>query len=581
MAVQYIGGKKVTPTTNTQPSVDLTNADFSKFRGFGLQDQIAPYFSNPQQTAEKGTATVSPTGKISIEGFKPTTTTTPTTTIPTTSTQVSTIKPVGGSGGSIVDYLAAQNKPTSFSSRAELAKSYGIENYTGTASQNLELLSKLRAQDAASSFPDTSLTPPEVTSPPPPTETRLPGESIADFAARTSGGVAPAEPSSVIATSDAQRAQLLEQVKKEILPATGLPEAPSTAEERIRLRAEQGIVNDEQDLNDLRNESRLAQEEMRQFKAKTGAGMTEFGRLGAVSETERNLSFRLEGLALREQSLVERINTKNSYINQAIQDQQTDYQNALNKWNTEFQVNSKINDVVNTQLDDIQKDAINTITTIQNLMKDSGVAYEDWPEEMKIQAQNAALKAGLPKDTFQIAYGALQQDEKVITTVVTETPDGKKEVYAVTQGADGLGLIQVGTTGPIKQTGTGTSGSVTDIQAQLDNYALDKAAGREVPTWAENYLVPEVKDGVETGKYIAKKITKGSVESVISAKGESEAKAIIEQTKLLSDPNFVASQILDDLNKGAGYNEIRTAALAAGVPIEVYRQALQIVLQSQ
>lgn len=46
---------------------------------------------------------------------------------------------------SIVDYLNKQGMNSSFSNRKKLADQYGIKNYKGTASQNIELLNKLKA----------------------------------------------------------------------------------------------------------------------------------------------------------------------------------------------------------------------------------------------------------------------------------------------------------------------------------------------------------------------------------------------------------------------------------------------------
>ncbi|WCS69195.1 hypothetical protein Goe27_00790 [Bacillus phage vB_BsuM-Goe27] len=48
------------------------------------------------------------------------------------------------SGYSVVDYLAAQGKDSSFSYRGELAANYGITGYRGTADQNIQLLDKLK-----------------------------------------------------------------------------------------------------------------------------------------------------------------------------------------------------------------------------------------------------------------------------------------------------------------------------------------------------------------------------------------------------------------------------------------------------
>ena len=46
--------------------------------------------------------------------------------------------------GSVVDYLADKNQDFSYSHRKELAKELGIENYRGTAEQNLQMLSMLK-----------------------------------------------------------------------------------------------------------------------------------------------------------------------------------------------------------------------------------------------------------------------------------------------------------------------------------------------------------------------------------------------------------------------------------------------------
>lgn len=54
-------------------------------------------------------------------------------------------KPSGAyAGGSIVDYLKSVGKDSSFSNRAKLAANHGIKNYKGTEKQNLDLLNKLR-----------------------------------------------------------------------------------------------------------------------------------------------------------------------------------------------------------------------------------------------------------------------------------------------------------------------------------------------------------------------------------------------------------------------------------------------------
>lgn len=55
----------------------------------------------------------------------------------------------GYNGDSIIDWLNAKGRPSKFADRAKLAKSYGVKNYTGTASQNTLLLNKIKKGTAA------------------------------------------------------------------------------------------------------------------------------------------------------------------------------------------------------------------------------------------------------------------------------------------------------------------------------------------------------------------------------------------------------------------------------------------------
>ena len=48
---------------------------------------------------------------------------------------------------SIVDYLNSKGQDSSYNARKQLAKQYGIENYSGTAAQNVSLLSTLQKED--------------------------------------------------------------------------------------------------------------------------------------------------------------------------------------------------------------------------------------------------------------------------------------------------------------------------------------------------------------------------------------------------------------------------------------------------
>jgi len=65
-------------------------------------------------------------------------------TLTPTPTPTPTSAPTGYTGPSIIDYLKSVGKQSSFSYRGQLAKQYGVTDYTGTKIQNTKLLKSLR-----------------------------------------------------------------------------------------------------------------------------------------------------------------------------------------------------------------------------------------------------------------------------------------------------------------------------------------------------------------------------------------------------------------------------------------------------
>lgn len=102
----------------------------------------------------QGLPTVNP--NAATQGVINTSTPTPTTAVTNTPTPANTY-----TGNSIVDALVAGGQASDFTSRAKLATTQGITNYTGTADQNTQLLQKYRAglataQDSGKIAPTTS-----------------------------------------------------------------------------------------------------------------------------------------------------------------------------------------------------------------------------------------------------------------------------------------------------------------------------------------------------------------------------------------------------------------------------------------
>ena len=83
------------------------------------------------------------------------------------------VQPATG-GGSVVDWLNARKRDSSYAARARLAAQYGIKGYSGTAAQNTALLAKLKAGGPAVK--------------PAPVKPKPAAKSVAQMAAEVRGG---------------------------------------------------------------------------------------------------------------------------------------------------------------------------------------------------------------------------------------------------------------------------------------------------------------------------------------------------------------------------------------------------------
>jgi len=277
-----------------------------------------------------------------------------------------------------------------------------------------------------------------------------------------------------IATSDAIRAKQkkdeIEQIKKDLTGGAERPDIYKSAEEYKKLREEQGIVDDEGELSAIQNEAALINQELRKYRSTAGEAVPEAGRIGAVSEAERNAMFRLEDLSIREQAVLSRINAKNAYISNMLKLGQQDYINALNDYNTEFAKNLKAVELYNEGESQLKKDAIASLTTITNLVTDKGITWDSLDANTKSQIETLSLQAGLPSNLIEQSLSIAPEDK--IQTIASRTdangneyfdilkarPDGSLYVDKVYRGpGGGLGGVNLGGFTPTPVTDAMTS----------------------------------------------------------------------------------------------------------------------------
>jgi hypothetical protein len=238
----------------------------------------------------------------------------------------------------------------------------------------------------------------------------------------------------VVQTSAQARADL----ESKLYEGKTTPTPYKSVDEFKKLREEQGITKDEEELASIRNEAALNKEEMRRFSATAGEGVSEGGRIGMVSEAERNLNFRQEGLAIREQAVIDRLNSKNAYIKTVIDLEGQDYKTALDDYNNTFDKNYKITTLLNSQANDAQKDAITGLTTLTNLLQDKNIDLSNIDPAVKTQIDTLSLKAGLPVGLIEQIITTSPQDK--IQSVASRTDANGNTYFDVLKVAPDGGL---------------------------------------------------------------------------------------------------------------------------------------------
>jgi hypothetical protein len=114
----------------------------------GLQSAITNGISNALKDQTKTTTPVTPVTAPKTSSPAPKTSTpTPAKKVTLISAGIKYATPRGGwNSNSIVDYLKSHGYKSDLATRGKYASQVGISNYKGTASQNVQLLSKIKAQ---------------------------------------------------------------------------------------------------------------------------------------------------------------------------------------------------------------------------------------------------------------------------------------------------------------------------------------------------------------------------------------------------------------------------------------------------
>lgn len=323
-------------------------------------------------------------------------------------------------GPSIVDYLKSKNQATDFASRTALAGQNGIQNYTGTAGQNTQLLGILRGMGAA---PTTPAKPAGVLSANQATRS-LAGEGV-NFSGIT--------PTSSQVSSPQNFQGFLQEMRQNFQQQQA--QAPNRVALMNTLRGQQGVVPIEDELAQLKGEQDKLQTDLSTFSntEQDQGGQTAGFTQGRISEQQALVQNKMYGLQRREAILTDRLQTKNNYINTVVSLTGQDYADAKDLYDTQFNQAMQMYSLYSNEQDKQKSEVRANLDSIINMAQASGLNFND------LMTQNPVLGMKVNEYESQLGYSP-----GTFETLMQTNPTGKIVMNGVSADeTKGFALMQM------------------------------------------------------------------------------------------------------------------------------------------
>lgn len=350
--------------------------------------------------------------------------------------------------------------------------------------------------------------------------TRTPGESIEDFTKRLGGGTvgvgtgtatvpppkSPAAP--VVGTSTAERMKAKALELKEAFGLGDAPQMPGLFGEMEKsslnlARQERDLVNKE--METILNERLTLEEQFRQFKSKAGEGVSEGGRIGALSEEGRKVGDQLDSLNRRELVLETKLRNRNAIVSEMMGLQKDDYANTVTQYNTRFSQALQLYGLFDKEQDEVKTNAKANLDVFSGSIQAQIEAGKLKPDQItstqRMKIEDLETQAGLPLGSTLAILQTLKPGEEKLYSGVD---DYGNFVY-ISKDANGQIVVKkapgaVPQIPPKSSGGNGTSPqpgkNQTDVNKILSSIGLPLTAADKSAGLTQSSLNKVVKAGV-------------------------------------------------------------------------------------
>ena len=278
------------------------------------------------------------------------------------------------------------------------------------------------------------------------------------------------------------RVPTMKELKTELAPTTPYPEPLKRVEELGKLRTEYGVADLEQSLTTIKDQIKGEQDLLREQRGIEEGKPVPMGVIaGRITEEERVANIRLDALGRQQSRIVDELNTKYNVINQIMTLQGLDYGDAVKRYETEFDINLKMYDLIagvrreaRSAFEYDQTAAKANLQIYANAAISGNIDYNSLGTDQKLMITKLEVQSGLPVGFIS----SIRKDPKA-DIIFTSTNEGVTQVGF--RNADGS--ISV------KSYGTRTPSSVTDAKNTRLQFgvAATPGAGNNFPDLVESF----------------------------------------------------------------------------------------------
>lgn len=257
--------------------------------------------------------------------------------------------------------------------------------------------------------------------------------------------------------------ELRDQITAQLEPDMPKPEPLSRVAEFERMRSEMGVADLEGNLNQLKAQLE-EQYAIRRERTQTAEGArVPLGVIaGRVTEIERQEQERIDAIGREINVISDQLTTAYNVISTYINFMGLDYQDAVNAYNTEYQRNLQVYQLVDAEMDQQRAEAKSNLQIYQNAILQGNLSYNSLSSDQKAFINKLEIQSGLP-------------------TGITSSLQMSAKDRILTYNSDNTEALILGENGEFKVISTG----------------LTKASTAKTAEDIEKYITENLSDGID------------------------------------------------------------------------------------